>query len=94
MVKGLSQGLLNEHEALTLARAYGQRSYPILPTLINLVQGDLKKQNYTDFSTLEAALAESCHDDTAFIEPSKLRHVCHATGLPLSHQLVDGTIMK
>lgn len=94
MVKGLSQGLLSEHEALTLARAYGQRSYPILPTLVRLVQGDLRKQNYTHFSALEAALAESCHDDTAFIEPSKLRHVCHAAGLPLPPQLLDGTVMK
>ena len=60
LVKGLSQGLLSDHECLTLGRAFGQRAYPILPTLVRLVQDDLHKHNFTQFAALETALAQCC----------------------------------
>ena len=33
-------------------------------------------------------------DETAFVDPAHLRRVCEAAELPLSHQLVDATLMK
>ena len=60
VVKGLSQGLLSEHESQTLGRAFGQRAYPILPSLVRVVQDHLRQHNYTQFPSLEAALAECC----------------------------------
>lgn len=60
LLKGLSEGLLTDHECLTLGRAFGQRAYPILPSLVKVVQDDLHKHNYTQFTALEAAFAECC----------------------------------
>lgn len=94
LLKGLSEGLLTDHECLTLGRAFGQRAYPILPSLVKVVQDDLHKHNYTQFTALEAAFAECCQDGTAFVEPAQLRQICQTTDLPLSHQLVDATLMN
>ena len=38
LVGALSHGLFNEHEVLTLARHYGDKQYPILSTLVALIQ--------------------------------------------------------
>jgi Ca2+-binding EF-hand superfamily protein len=94
LVKRLSQGLLSDHECLTLGRAFGQRAYPILPALVRLVQDDLHKHNFTQFAALETALAQCCQDETGFIDPAHLRRVCEAAEFPLSHQLVDATLMN
>ena len=94
LVRGLSQCLLNEHEILTLGRNYGNKKYPVLSTLISLVQDDLKKQKYSDLTQLAAGLGSCDPDGVGFIEREKLRHVCHAVGVPLTDQLIDGTIMK
>ena len=49
VVKGLAQSLLNDHEILTLGREYGEKKWPPLSSLIKIVQGTLKKKNYTQF---------------------------------------------
>ena len=90
----LSQSLLNEHEVLTLARHYGIKRYPLLTTLVQLIQNDLQKQNYTGLESLEAAIASCDHDGVGYISRDQLRLVCHSVGLPLSDQLIDGTLMK
>lgn len=38
LVGALSRGMLNEHEVLTLARQFGEKHYPILTTLVKLIQ--------------------------------------------------------
>ena len=52
LVRSLSQGLLNEHEVLTLARHYGEKKFPCLFPLIRLIQDNLRKQNFTAFEEL------------------------------------------
>ena len=49
LVRGLTQGLLNEHEIITLAREYGEKSWPPLSSLVRIVHADLKQQKYTAF---------------------------------------------
>ena len=49
LVRGLTQGLLNEHEIITLAREYGEKSWPPLSSLVRIVHADLKQHNYTAF---------------------------------------------
>ena len=93
-MQSLSHGLLNEHEVLTLARHYGQKQYPILTTLIRLIQDDLRQKNYTSFDQLSSALGSCDKEGAGFIDPDQLRHTCHLIELPLSDQLIDGTIMK
>ena len=94
VVHGLAQGLLTEHEVLSLARHYGRRQFPVLTTLARLIQDDLRKTNYTAFEALAAKLADSDAGGLGFVEPDLLRHVCHRAELPLSDMLIDGTIMK
>lgn len=94
VVLSLAQGMLNEHEVMTLARHYGVKRYPLLTTLIRLIQDDLKLRNYTDFSSLLSALKSCDKDGVGFVSKDQLRHVCHAVGLTLPDQLIDGAIMK
>lgn len=90
----LAQGMLNDHELMTLARHYGTKVYPLLTSLIRLIQASLKQSNYTEFGKLLSAIKSYDKHDEGFVSKEKLRHVCHAVGLPLSDQLVDGAIMK
>lgn len=90
----LAQGMLNDHELMTLARHYGDKVYPLLSSLIRIIQKDLKLRNFTGFSQLLAALKSCDKYDEGFVSKEKLRHVCHTIGLPLSDQLVDGAVMK
>ena len=91
---GLSQTLLNEHEVLTLARSYGEKQYPVLTTLVWLIQDVLQKANYTNFSELEAALQEADKGQGGFLQRDKIRFISYTVGLPLPDQLIDGAIMK
>ena len=90
----LSSGLLNEHEALTLARHYGERKYPLLTTLIWVIQATLQKINYQRFPELKAALKAEDYGEGGFMSRDLIRHICHKEGLPLEDQLIDGAIMK
>ena len=90
----LSHGLLSPHEALTLARHYGERCYPLLTTLVWVVQDTLQQLNYTDFPKLLAALRVEDPGEEGFITRDMLRHTCKRAGLPLTDQLVDGILMK
>lgn len=94
VVLSLSLNLLNEHEALTLARHYGERQYPILTTLIWVIQDTLSKINYTDFAKLEAALNAEDKGEGGFMRRELIRFICHKNQLPLSDQLIDGALMK
>ena len=94
MATSLAQGMLNDHELLTLARHYGGKHYPYLSLLIRLIQDDLRLRNYTAFDGLISAIKSCDKEDEGFISKEKLRHICHAVGLPLPDQLVDGAIMK
>lgn len=49
LVRGLTPGLLNEHEIITLAREYGEKSWPPLSSLVRIVHTDLKQRNFTAF---------------------------------------------
>ena len=90
----LSHGLLNEHEALTLARHYGKRQYPLLTTLIWVIQETLRQINYTEFPKLLAALKAEDSGEGGFMTRDLVRFICHKSELPLSDQLIDGAIMK
>ena len=90
----LSLNLLNEHEALTLARHYGERQYPILTTLVWVIQDTLKKINYLDFHQLEAAMQAEDEGEGGFMSRDLIRFICHKKGVPLSDQLIDGALMK
>lgn len=90
----MSQSLLNEHEILTLARHYGERQYPILTTLIHLIQVSLAKTNFTQFSQLQAAMAAVDQGQGGFLPRDQIRDTCLTVGLPLSDQLIDGVMMK
>ena len=94
VVQSLTHTLLNQHEVITLARHYGKKQYPLLTTLISIIQDDLRKKNYNGFSDLLSALASCDQDSLGFISKDLLRHVCHGNELSLSDQLIDGTIMK
>ncbi len=86
--------MLNDHELMTLARHYGAKVYPLLTSLIRLIQDSLRQSNYIEFDKLLSALRSCDKHEEGFISKEKLRHVCRAVGLPLSDQLVDGAIMK
>lgn len=90
----LTHTLLNQHEVITLARHYGKKQYPLLTSLMSLIQDDLHKKNYTSFAELQSALVSCDHDKLGFTSKDLLRHVCRVNELPLSDQLIDGTIMK
>ena len=90
----LTQGLLNEHEVLTLGRHYGERKYPLLTTLMWVIQDTLEKINYQRFSELRAALVAEDKGDCGFLSRDIIRHICHKEELPLPDQLIDGAIMK
>ncbi len=90
----LSLNLLNEHEALTVARHYGERQYPILTTLVWVIQDTLSKVNYTDLPKLEAALQAEDEGEGGFMRRELIRFICHKNGVPLSDQLIDGALMK
>lgn len=94
VVLSLSLNLLNEHEVLTLARHYGERQYPILTTLIWVVQDTLQQINYTDFPKLLSALEAEDEDQGGFLTRDMIRFTSHCVKLPLSDQLIDGVIMK
>ena len=94
VVQSLTHTLLNQHEVITLARHYGKKQYPLLTSLVSIIQDDLKKKNYTGFNELQAALASCDQEALGFISKDLLRHVCRGNELPLSDQLIDGTIMK
>lgn len=94
VVLSLALGMLNDHEIITLARHYGVKQYPLLTSLIRLIQDDLRARNYTDFSSLLSALKSCDKDGVGFISSDYLRHVCHTVGLTLPDQLIDGVIMK
>lgn len=49
VVEHLTQGMINEHEILTLARQYQKKRKPPLYSLLALIQDDLKKKGFTDF---------------------------------------------
>ena len=86
--------LLNQHEVITLARHYGKKQYPLLTTLVSLIQDDLRKKNYTSFGNLQSALASCDNEALGFISKDLLRHICRGNELPLSDQLIDGTMMR
>lgn len=90
----LSKPLLNEHEVLSLARHYGKRKYPVLTTLMWIVQNVLSRGNFTAFPQLEAALQEVDTGEGGFLSRSKIRFICHSVDLPLADQLIDGVMMK
>ncbi len=90
----LSSRLVNEHEALTLARHYGQRQYPIMTTLIWVIQDTLQKINYQQIPKLKSALQAEDEGEGGFLSRDIIRHICHKEGLPLPDQLIDGAIMK
>lgn len=90
----LSHGLLNEHEVLTLARHYGERQYPILTTLVWVIQETLRKINYAEFPKLLSALQAEDTGEGGFMSRDMVRFVCHKVSLPLSDQIIDGAIMK
>ena len=94
VVLALSSNLLIEHEVLTLARYYGERKYPILTTLIWVIQDALLKVNYQQFPELRAALQAEDKSEGGFMSRDLVRHICHKQELPLSDQLIDGAIMK
>ncbi len=94
VVAGLSQTLLNDHEILTLARHYGKKQYPILTSLMELIHGVLKRENYTSFSLLEAAFEAEDEGQGGFIRRDQIRFICNRVSLPLSDQLIDGAVMK
>ena len=94
VVKSLSKSLLNEHEMVTLARHYGEKQYPILTSLVCLIQDVLSKERYTKFSELEAALQEADRGDGGFITRDLVRFISKKVNLPLSDQLIDGALMK
>ena len=94
VVQSLTHTLLNQHEVITLARHYGKKQYPLLTTLISLIQDDLRKKNYTGFAELHSVLASCDQDGLGFISKDLLRHICRGNEFPLSDQLIDGTIMK
>lgn len=93
-MQSLTHTLLNQHEVITLARHYGKKQYPLLTTLISLIQDDLRKKNYTGFDELQSALASCDPEGLGFISKDLLRHICRGNEFPLSDQLIDGTIMK
>ena len=94
MVLSLSSNLLIEHEVLTLARYYGERKYPILTTLIWVIQDTLLRINYKRFSELKAALQAEDKSGGGFMSRDLIRHICHKQEVPLTDQLIDGAIMK
>lgn len=94
VVFSLSRGLLNEHEVLTLARQYGERQYPILTTLVWVIQDTLRRINYTDFPQLLQALQAEDQGEGGFMSRDTIRFICHKASLPLSDQLIDGALMK
>ena len=94
VVQSLTHTLLNQHEVITLARHYGKRHYPLLTTLVSIIQDDLQKKNYTSFGELQSALASCDSEGVGFISKDLLRHICRGNELPLSDQLIDGTMMK
>lgn len=94
VVQSLTHTLLNQHEVITVARYYGKKQYPLLTSLVSLIQDDLRKKNYTSFAELQSTLVSCDHDKLGFISKDLLRHICRGNELPLSDQLIDGTIMK
>ena len=94
VVQELSQSLLNEHEILTLARHYGERHYPVLTTLVHLIQDTLQKANYIRFPQLLAAMEAVDDSQGGFLKKDSIRQVCLTQDLPLSDQLIDGIMMK
>lgn len=94
LVKGLAQGLLNDHEVLTLGRQYGEKKWPPLSSLIRIIQDDMKKKNFTQFDELLSALRISDSAQTGYIDKEELEHVCRTICLPLSEQLVEASTMN
>lgn len=92
LVRGLSHGLLNEHEIITLGRHYGERKTPPLTSLIPIVQHDLKRNNYKEFTQLLNSLLP--HEKDGYIEQDMLKYMCKTLQVPLNDQLIDGIIMN
>lgn len=93
-MRGLSHGLLNEHEIITLGRHYGERHTPPLASLIPIVQQDLKRSNYKEFPRLLNSLSSHDGEGSGYVEQDILKHVCKTLQVPLCDQLIDGTVMK
>lgn len=94
VVQELSKNLLNEHEVLTLARHYGEKQYPILTSLINMIHKILKKVNFDKLQQLRNEMEKNDSSREGFMQRDRLRHACHDVGVPLSDQLIDGIMMK
>lgn len=91
LVIQLSEGLLNEHEIMTLGRNYGDQKP--FPSVIKLAQSDLEKQNYTSFTKLQEMLEYHDSDKTGLLSADNIKHICHVAQLPLSDQFIDGVMM-
>lgn len=94
LVRGLSHGLLNEHEIITLGRHYGEHGTPPLASLIPIIQQDLRRNNYKEFQKLLNSLSPHATGGSVYVEQEMLKYVCKTLQVPLSDQLIDGTIMK
>ena len=86
----LAGSRLTEHEIMTVARYYSDSQDETLPldTLVSVVQEQLRKTNFENFSKLTEGFMMYDTDKSGFVDVEILRKTCKAFHLPVPDDLI------
>ena len=87
---------LTEHEIMTVARYYSDHQDETLPldTLVSVVQEQLRKTNFENFSKLTEGFMSYDTDRSGFVDVELVRKTCRAFHLPLPDDLVRALLVR
>ncbi|XP_071949365.1 EF-hand domain-containing family member C2-like [Antedon mediterranea] len=87
---------LAEHEIMTLARFYcdTQDTKIDLNTLVSIVQEQLRKNNFENFTKLTEGFIHHDTDRSGFIDPDQIRSTCHAFHVPIPDDLLRAVLSR
>lgn len=87
---------LAEHEIMTLARHFSESQDEKLPldTLVSVVQEQLRKTNFENFSKLTEGFMSHDTDRSGFVDVEVLRKTCRAFHLPVPDDLLRTLLFR
>ncbi|ELU01034.1 hypothetical protein CAPTEDRAFT_148704 [Capitella teleta] len=96
LLQDLSQGMLSEHEIVTLARFYQDNKDNSLSieTLLAVAQEELRKVNFEDFRDLQTLCIQHDTERCGLLSPEQLHIACLAMKIPLPGDLMRNILQK
>ncbi|XP_033122586.1 EF-hand domain-containing family member C2-like [Anneissia japonica] len=92
----LGGSLLADHEIMTVARFYcdTQDTKLDLNTIVSIVQEQLRKNNFENFTKLTEGFIHHDTDRSGFIDPDQIRSTCHAFHVPIPDDLLRAVLSR